>query len=95
MRQHDGALILSPEFTGKIRLQFDLLSGGTEGQTGVHREICREVVMDEIINEVCDASRLLVPLGRCCEGPPSYTLASVSVVSSSYNVSVIGGTEVP
>ena len=51
MRQHDCALILSPEFTGKIRLQFEFLSEGTEGQAGVHRGICREVVMDEIINE--------------------------------------------
>ena len=39
----------------------------------------------------CDASRLLVPLGRCCEGLPSHTLASVSVVSSFNSVSIIGG----
>ena len=44
-------------------------------------------------DQACDASRLLVPLGRCCEGLPSHTLASVSVVSSFYNISIIGDVE--
>ena len=51
MPQHDCVLILSPEITGKIRVQFEFSTGGTEGQAGVHRHNFREVVVDEIVDE--------------------------------------------